>query len=389
MKKLIQQVLFVTTVLFLQCTSENDEMNLINDIGVSSQITPPNSESENTSTDDLFDRSIMLEFWANHIIIPSINNFETKLNHMNGLVSNFIENPSSENLLQLREGWLAAYKNWQYIEMFDIGLAEEIYFKNRMNIFPANVQRIENNIISQSYDLDEPVNFSSQGFAALDYLLFGLGSQDSIIIEKFTNSNYASYLANVTVRMIELTALIKGHWEGDYLESFINADGNTATSSINLLINDFVYYFEKGYRANKFGIPSGVFSGAPLPDRIEAFHGTIYSQILALEASKAVSQFFNGQSYDNPEVTGLSLKHYLDYVELDMNDKLSDRINAQLQASKGKITTLNANFKKQIEENNTEMLLTYDAIQSIVVMFKVDMLQKLNISVDYADADGD
>ena len=72
-----------------------------------------------------------------------------------------------------------------------------------------------------------------------------------------------------------------------------------------------------------------------------------------------------------------------------MNDKLSDRINAQLQASKGKITTLNPNFKKQIEENNTEMLLTYDAIQSIVVMFKVDMLQKLNISVDYADADGD
>ena len=81
MKKLIQQVLFVTTVLFLQCTSENDEMNLINDIGVSSQITPPNSESENTSADDLFDRSSMLKFWANHIIIPSINNFETKLNH--------------------------------------------------------------------------------------------------------------------------------------------------------------------------------------------------------------------------------------------------------------------------------------------------------------------
>jgi hypothetical protein len=35
------------------------------------------------------------------------------------------------------------------------------------------------------------------------------------------------------------------------------------------------------------------------------------------------------------------------------------------------------------------MLSTYDAIQKIVVMLKVDMLQKLNISVDYADADGD
>ena len=35
------------------------------------------------------------------------------------------------------------------------------------------------------------------------------------------------------------------------------------------------------------------------------------------------------------------------------------------------------------------MLSTYDAIKKTVVMLKVDMLQQLNISVDYADADGD
>jgi len=35
------------------------------------------------------------------------------------------------------------------------------------------------------------------------------------------------------------------------------------------------------------------------------------------------------------------------------------------------------------------MLSTYDAIQKTVVMLKVDMFQNLNISVDYADADGD
>ena len=35
------------------------------------------------------------------------------------------------------------------------------------------------------------------------------------------------------------------------------------------------------------------------------------------------------------------------------------------------------------------MLKTYDVIQAGVVMLKVDMLQKLNISVDYVDADGD
>jgi hypothetical protein len=43
----------------------------------------------------------------------------------------------------------------------------------------------------------------------------------------------------------------------------------------------------------------------------------------------------------------------------------------------------------QVVENNLSMLSTYDVIQANVVLLKVDMLQKLNINVDYADADGD
>ena len=35
------------------------------------------------------------------------------------------------------------------------------------------------------------------------------------------------------------------------------------------------------------------------------------------------------------------------------------------------------------------MLITFDVIQANVYLLKVDMLQKLNISIDYVDADGD
>jgi hypothetical protein len=31
----------------------------------------------------------------------------------------------------------------------------------------------------------------------------------------------------------------------------------------------------------------------------------------------------------------------------------------------------------------------FDAVQEVVVLLKVDMLQLLNINVDYVDADGD
>ena len=380
MKKLISLKVILLSLILINCTSDSETNDVIEETELNIEV----KQSE-------FDRLSMLTFWADSIIIPSIDSFYIELNSLNEHVSSFSVNPNPSTLTQLRDQWLTTYKKWQYVEMFDLGVAEEVYFKNRMNIFPANTIRIENNISNLGFNLDDSVNFTSQGFTALDYLLFGIALDDDAIIAKFSDSslNYNSYLAAITSKMIELTLSVKSEWEGSYRDSFIQSTDNTATSSINIMLNNFVFYFEKGYRANKFGIPAGVFSGGPLPDRIEAYNGEIYSQILALEATTAIENFFNGVAYNDPNTTGLSIKNYLDFIETDVSDKLSARINNQIQTAKNKIKELNTNFKQQIEENNTEMLLTYDAIQTAVVLFKVDMLQKLNISIDYADADGD
>ena len=380
MKKLISLKVILLSLILINCTSDSETNDVIEETELNIEV----KQSE-------FDRLSMLTFWADSIIIPSIDSFYIELNSLNEHVSSFSVNPNPSTLTQLRDQWLTTYKKWQYVEMFDLGVAEEVYFKNRMNIFPANTIRIENNISNLGFNLDDSANFTSQGFTALDYLLFGIALDDDAIIAKFSDSslNYNSYLAAITSKMIELTLSVKSEWEGSYRDSFIQSTDNTATSSINIMLNNFVFYFEKGYRANKFGIPAGVFSGGPLPDRIEAYNGEIYSQILALEATTAIENFFNGVAYNDPNTTGLSIKNYLDFIETDVSDKLSTRINNQIQTAKNKIKGLNTNFKEQIEENNTEMLLTYDAIQTAVVLFKVDMLQKLNISVDYADADGD
>ena len=380
MKNLISIKVILLSLILLNCTSDSDTNDVIEETGL-------NIEEQQTE----FDRLSMLTFWADNIIIPSINSFYVELNSLNEYASSFTSNPNPSTLTQLRDQWLTTYKKWQHIEMFDIGVAEEIYFKNRMNIFPANVEKIENNISNLDFDLDDSVNFASQGFNAFDYLLFGIAQDDDDIITKYSDSsqNYDTYMLAITSKMIELTISVKSNWEGSYRDSFVESTENTATSSINIMLNDFVFYFEKGYRANKFGIPAGVFSGGPLPDRIEAYNGEMYSQILALEATTAIENFFNGIAFGDPNKTGLSIKNYLDFIESDVSDKLSARINNQLQAGKNKINKLNTNFKIQIEENNHEMLLTYDAIQSTVILLKVDMLQKLNVSVDYADADGD
>ena len=104
---------------------------------------------------------------------------------------------------------------------------------------------------------------------------------------------------------------------------------------------------------------------------------------------KSVKNFFNGVSFENNEITGNSLKSYLNFIESGKDSLLSDEINAQLNTAENSINQLDDNFANQIDKDLVGVLKTYDDIQTAVVLFKVDMLQVLNINVDYADADGD
>ena len=399
MRKYFTLLPLIILLISIQCSSEMDDTEnlVIDEIATTEKIisnnTTDNSNSNTSSNDELnsFDHTEMLTNWVDNIIIPSITNFDNSLEIFKESATTFVNAPTTETLSNLKEAWLSSFLKWQHVEMFDIGLSEEIYYKNRINLYPTNVERIENNISNLNYDLDKPVNFSAQGLNSIDYLLFGIGENEDEIISKFSdeNLNYGKYLTDLVDKMVSLTYKIKSSWSDEYKSSFISSTDNTASSSINKVVNDFIYYFEKGYRANKIGIPAGVFSDKPLPDRVEAYYGKNYSKILALEATDAVNYFFNGNYSNDTESKGLSIKDYLDYLETDKEEKLSEKINSQLEKIKTKISELNTNFSEQVNQENLKMLIAYDVIQANVVFLKVDMLQVLNISVDYVDADGD
>ncbi len=183
MKKLIYLKLVILSLIFQGCSDDSDTIEIIEKTD-QSNVSDNNNQSKNE-----FDRSSMLSFWADRIILPSMVSFENELNVFNENVANFTANPNANNLALLRDQWLTTYKRWQYVEMFDLGVAEEIYFKNRMNIFPANVKRIESNIKNQKFNFDESANFAAQGFTALDYLLFGVEQEDDTILTKYSDSS--------------------------------------------------------------------------------------------------------------------------------------------------------------------------------------------------------
>ena len=64
-------------------------------------------------------------------------------------------------------------------------------------------------------------------------------------------------------------------------------------------------------------------------------------------------------------------------------------MQTKLLSAKDAINALDDNFLDQINNNNTLMLVAFDALQTIVVNLKTDMLSNFNVAVDYTDADGD
>jgi len=279
--------------------------------------------------------------------------------------------------------------HYKRLAIFDIGRAEAIGLRNFTNIFPTDVDAIESNISSANYNLELPSNFDTQGFPALDYLLFGISGDDAGIVEALSDPASAQYLSDVVNRLDALTTEVLDDWNAGFRDAFIENSGSSATASTDKIVNDLIFYYERFLRAGKVGIPAGLFSNSPISTSVEAPFSGVYSKQLLLAGFQATRDFFSGRS-TNESIDGIGLDDYLNEVAaVNGTESVAIAIMEQWDIAQGEIDELMDNLATQIEQDNNSMLMAYDELQKAIVLLKVDMLQALNIQVDFVDADGD
>ncbi|WP_432410778.1 imelysin family protein [Rasiella sp. SM2506] len=350
-------------------------------------------ESTPEVAEDSFDRSAMLVHWADNSIVPSYNQFTADVALLSTRSGSFIQTPDQATLTAVRNAYKDAYIAFQNISMFEIGPAETVRFRDRMNTYPTNVSEIESFSISGNTDFTLPSTNDAQGFPAIDYMIYGVGSTDAEILDFYTTHPNAEknrdYLTALTNSILDLATNVRDSWTGGFRDDFVNNNGSSASASVDKLTNDFIFYYEKSLRAGKIGIPAGVFSNAPLPNTVEAFYTKDFSKTLAVAGLNATERFFRGQSFSGNQ-TGPSYASYLNFLNTIKNgEDLSGLILAQFATTKSKLNGLDSDFTNQIQMDNGKMLETYDELQRNVILLKVDMLQALSIDVDFVDADGD
>jgi len=350
---------------------------------------------------DDFDREAILVNWADNIIIPAFTHFSETTGTLHSDAGAFSEDPTLQRLETLRESWKSAYLAFQSVSIFEMGTI--MNYRDFLNTYPTTAdsnsfnpeekKNILENIETSDYNLELPSTRSTQGFPALDYMLNGLAENDAELLFFYTSDtnseNYRTYLTDLTQRIDVLANQILNNWTDSYRDEFVSNSGKGANSSLDMMVNDFIFYYETLLRKGKIGIPAGVFSGTPLSTHVEAYHSKGFSKALFNEALDATQKFFNGTHFDSNQ-SGESLSSYLDFLNtMKEGADLASLINNQFNDARDAAESLNENFATQVESDNSLMLSTYDELQKNVVFMKVDMLQALNVNVDYVDADGD
>ena len=118
MKKLL--LLFIISFLFISCSKDDST-----EIDIDPQA---------------FDREALMRNLTDNIIKHVYENFDSKLSILNSDLQSFNSNVSIENLEKLRQSFIDSYKSWQYVEMFNIGKAEEIYYHLKIAMVLARLE---------------------------------------------------------------------------------------------------------------------------------------------------------------------------------------------------------------------------------------------------------
>ncbi len=327
-----------------------------------------------------FDQKVMFQNYANQLIIPAFTNLKTEVDLMETAVNDFVATPNITNLSNLKSAWLSAYKVWQKASPYNFGPAETVFLRNSLNNFPLNIEEVNNNIQSGSYDFNLPDAFD-KGFPALDYLLYGIGSDDNTIIEKYTTdadaSKYIQYLTDVTTDIKTRVDHTYTEWQtGGYDDTFNNNIGTAAGSSLSLLVNQLNQNYEL-IKRDKIGIPSGVLTLSNTnAELVEAYFGG-QSLELAKIALEAAENMYLGQN-------GVGLDDYLEAIN-DEGKTLNTNIKAQFVAAKSSLNTLSDPLSNDVTNNNAAVISAYNELSKILVNIKTNMPSLMCISITYID----
>lgn len=340
---------------------------------------------------DNFDRQAILTNMADNIIIPAFDTLASNCSALQHACEMAAANPTAAEIAEIKTAWLRTLTNFQAAAPYDFGPASNLGMLNVFNLFPVDTDKIQNNINSGVYNLESADNIAANGLQAMDYILYGQhSSNENLAIYFQSNPATLAYITNIAKLLNDKAQSNLNQWKNGYRSTFVNATGVDLGSSLGLLVNGGIKYFETRLRDAKIGIPAGARSsdGMPMPNQSEALYNGEISRDLFAASIQSFQALFNGSGQDG--VNGQGLDDYLFFLGATYENRpLGDEINDRFDASISMAQQLDPAISDAVINDQSGCLEVFNELQRIIVLLKVDMTSAMGIQITFVDNDGD
>jgi hypothetical protein len=339
-------------------------------------------EKDNDIKNDNFDRTLMLTNYAENYIIPNYQQFYNSIIALEESFLSVKNNDDIENIEKLKSIFKETYLKWQRIAFLSFGPGEFNSLLPLLNSFPTSTIKIKSNIETGQYNLFSAGNTDAISFPALDFLFF---SEEEEIYERYNNSNYKKYVADLINLIKERTDKTLSEWQ-NYKVNFAENNGNSIGSSLSSIVNSINMYWEKDLRDGKLGIPIGIrTNGVYQISRLEGIYSGMSLELLIESVDAYINFYSNGEANNYLGLYDLVHSRRNSYGDGTLHQKLLENF----KNIKTRLSQINGTLEYNISNNHSELLSIYQDIQRQIVFLKVDMPAILGVSITYQDNDGD
>ncbi len=336
-----------------------------------------NCKDKNGPEEVEFKKGELLTNLADNYIIPHYTELQSRVFNLDTKWGDYLLNPSTTTFDAAKLAFLDAAEEYQRVKLFNFGPAMTENLQMACGIFPTDTAQINSQINSGIYDLSADDTRDTQGFDALDYLLYR--NNALALIQSSTNTQ--NYITALIVRMKGKVSTVLSQWQTSYRSTFISGTGTETTSAFSYLVNAFCRDFE-GTKNLKLGYPLGTQNlNTPNPLEFEGKWSHHNKEFLKISIETSFNVYKGMGTVD-----GLGFD---DYLIAEEKTALNDDIKTRYQFLLNEVGTWNDNLQERLNSNSSSLYNYFNYMQGTVVYLKTDMTSAFSISITYQDSDGD
>lgn len=349
----------------------------------------------------------LLNSLQKNVYAPTFANFASSSAALRDSAAAWDADPSESNFESVRNAWLTVMGDWQKAELMQVGPAGSaerriggMDYRDRIYSFPVvNSCRVDQELVRNAFvdaDWVDGAQFNVRGLDAIEYLLFGLGTENTCPSVSGINRNgdwttlqntpdelisrrtaYVLVLAEAIANDADALVTAWQNTEGNFGYAFVNATAPFGSEKETLdQVFAGLFYTDKFIKDLKLGKPAGITDDCESDTCV----GSVESKWSASSKTNLINNLMGLKLLYSGGEDDASYGFDDLLVEegaVELSDRMSEKIDAAIEA----VDAIDSSVEAQLTSDAETVRNSHAAIRTITDDLKTQFVTVLNLSV--------